>query len=262
MLRLKPFGVLQEQPAYSFEHRFAGSTEILIDLPTEVGEPIIEQLDDMKMVKNNNCLRQVQLNCGNVRGRHIDGHRLDLGARDLQPLPERRQCINALAVTSKKHSTGTKIEHDGQIFVTFADGNFINGDTLETFEHRFCKPSFQVPLFDFLNQIPTDSEVIGNILDCHMPRKFDDISFKCSGVSPSWIGEAKVDLQDGLTLSTRRHRNPQADIDLLSPNRQGVKNSHDSISATDIPAMTTGASESMIFLGDSEGNRPPADIPR
>ena len=113
-----------------------------------------------------------------------------------------------------------------------------------------------MPLVDFLDRIPTDSEVIGNILDCRMPRKFDDMSFKCSGICPFWIGEAKVDLPDGLTLSTRHPRNPQSDIDLLSPNRQGVKNSHDSTSATDIPAMTTGAAESMIFLGDRKGNRP------
>lgn len=228
----------------------------MIDLPTQVGELIIEQFDDMKMVKNNNRLWKVQLFCGNVRRRHVDGHPLDLGAIDLQPLPERRQCINALAATDKNHGAGAKIENDGQIVVTFDDGNFINGDTLVTFEHLFCKPSLQVPLLDFLHRIPTDSEVIGNILDCHMPCKFNEISFKCSGICSSWIGEAKVDFPGGLALSTRHPRNLQPDIDLLSSDPQSDENSHDFTSTVDNPDMTSGATKSMVFLGDHEANRP------
>jgi hypothetical protein len=98
--------------------------------------------------------------------------------------------------------------------------------------------------------------MISNILNSHMTSQFKNISFKSSGICPPRIGKAKIDLSDLLAIPTRHPRNPQLNEDLLSPNRQGVKDSHASTLAADVPAAADEATEAMILFCDGEENRP------
>jgi hypothetical protein len=49
------------------------------------------------------------------------------------------------------------------------DADLVDGDPLEVLAFRLGKAPVQVLLVDVLDDIPTDAEVLGHILDGHQP---------------------------------------------------------------------------------------------
>ena len=137
--------------------------------------------------------------------RHVGGHGLDLGPGTTQPLPERLQGLDAFAVADEHHGPGEQIEDHGQVAVPLADGDFIDGDLLELVQLGLAEAALQGAGLDVLDGVPTDLEVLGHVLDGHVPGQLQGVALEGAGVAFLGIGEAELDLPDACrSRSTRR----------------------------------------------------------
>ena len=127
----------------------------MVEFSSQVGKLFIEQLNDMEMVKNDGSLGEVFLDSRNIGRRHIHGHRFYPGFGWFQTSPERQERIGTFAVADKYNGTGFQIQHDGQIFVAFADGNFIDGNQSQFAKLGASKSSAETFFLDFFYEIPT-----------------------------------------------------------------------------------------------------------
>jgi hypothetical protein len=50
-----------------------------------------------------------------------------------------------------------------------ADGDLVDGQKTQVLELRLGEVLFQVALLDVFDRVPTDAEVIGHVLDGHVP---------------------------------------------------------------------------------------------
>lgn len=74
---------------------------LAVERASEVGELVIEKLDDMKMVKNDGGSGQVLGNRADIGRGHVDGHGLDMGLCAFQSIPDGREGLDTLAVPKK-----------------------------------------------------------------------------------------------------------------------------------------------------------------
>ena len=72
VLRGEMFRILQQQPAGSFEDLFPGALCLPLQFPAKFGQFVVEQFDEMKMIKDDCRPRQVGQYRGNIGRRHID----------------------------------------------------------------------------------------------------------------------------------------------------------------------------------------------
>src|ERR1700722_7101923 len=111
-----------------------------------------------------------------------------------QALPEGFQSVPALAVADEHDSSGEEIEHDGQVTLPLADVDFIDGDLLELVELGLAEAALQMLGLHLLNGVSTDQQMGGDILDGHVPREFQGITFEGTGVVFLGVGEVDFDL--------------------------------------------------------------------
>jgi hypothetical protein len=83
-----------------------------------------------------------------------------------------------------------------------SDADFINCDPFQVPKPGSFEPMAQIPFEDILYGIPTDPQMVGDILDGHMAAKRQYIAFKGSGVGPAFFGESEFDLAHDLTTQT------------------------------------------------------------
>src|ERR1035438_1908712 len=126
--------------------------------------------------------------------------RLDLGVGSAQPLPECGQRVGSFAIADVDHGPGTEIQDHREIGVTFADRNFVDGDFLEVLELRSAKATMQIPLLNVLDDVPTDPQVEGGILDGGNLRQLPGVAFEGMRVSSAWVGEGNLHLAGMLAL--------------------------------------------------------------
>src|SRR5207244_9001620 len=106
-----------------------------------------------------------------VGGAHVGGDGLDLGPGPPQPPPEGRQGVPALAPADMDHRPALQIQHDGQVAVPPADGDFVDGELPEVLQLGAAEAAGQVLLLDLLDEVPTDPAVGGNVLDGNEPAQ-------------------------------------------------------------------------------------------
>ena len=109
-----------------------------------------------------------------------------------EPSPEGIQSFSAFAVAHEDHGPAFQVQNHGQIAVSFADTDFIDGDLLELVQLRAGKASQQVPFLNIFNEVPTDAQMLGYVFDGHVPGQPQGIAGKASGVTAS--PEGKTDL--------------------------------------------------------------------
>lgn len=82
-----------------------------------------------------------------------------------------------------KEESGYRIKRSIEIAVSFADGDFIDGDLLEPVQLGAGKASAQAPFLDVLDDVPTHPEMPGHIFDGHVPGQFQGIACEVPGVA-------------------------------------------------------------------------------
>ena len=72
--------VLQQQPSGPFENILVQLLRgLTIQLPTQVGQVLVEQLEDVEVVEDDDRLGQIRLDRADISRRHVHGHGLDPG---------------------------------------------------------------------------------------------------------------------------------------------------------------------------------------
>src|SRR3954454_10206478 len=120
-------------------------------------------------------LGQVVTHGPEVGGRHIGRHRLDPGPSPAQAFPEAFQGFDAFAVADEHHGAAVEVEHHGDVAMSLADGDFIDGDLFELVQLGFAEAPLQVAGLDVLDGVPTDLEVVGDVLDGHVTGEFQRV---------------------------------------------------------------------------------------
>jgi len=134
----------------------------------------------------------------------------------------------------------------------FADGYLIDRDQLQMIQVRPGKSNREVCPLDLFDCIPADPQVSGNIEDGYMFRQFNDIPLKITSMGAPSVGKAKFDLAYDTARSTKDSWDPEFEIHLFSPDRQGMEPSKDASLAYDLNAFATGASQRSWFLLNTE----------
>src|SRR5436190_20280676 len=147
-------------------------------LPAEGAELLVVQLDDMKVIEDMHRVPDVLANGPDVGGGHVRGHGLNLGVGTAQPFPEKLEGIHAFTVSDVDDGTRFKIEHDGQIPVSLADVDFIDGDLLELVQLGLAEAAREIPGLDVLDRVPANGQVVGDILNGHEPREFQGVALE------------------------------------------------------------------------------------
>ena len=128
------FRVFQKQPPGALQDGLVLDTSLAVERAPEVGELVIEKLDDMKMVKHDGGPGHMLADRADVGRGHVDGHGLDLGLGAFQSFPEGREGLCSLAIPHKDHGSGLEVQDDGEIAMTLADADLVNGYLLEVLE--------------------------------------------------------------------------------------------------------------------------------
>ncbi len=145
---------------------------LVVQRLAEVGEFLVEQLDDVEAVEDDLHLAQVRRRRRLVGCRYVHGHYLDLGSAGLELLPERLQGVARLAVTNENHCPGLEIQDEGQIAMSLADGDFVDGDVSQVLQLGLGEVTRrdamrEVILLDVLEQVLADAQVYGHVTDGH-----------------------------------------------------------------------------------------------
>ena len=79
------------------------------------------------------------------------------------------------------------------------DRNLIDRNLPDRRESWSSKVLSQVLFLNVLHDVPTNAEVVGNVLDGHVADQFKHIPSERSRVSPAWIGHANANLSTNTT---------------------------------------------------------------
>ena len=134
------------------DHRAA--LALHLEFAAEVGQAVVEELDDVEVVEDVERLRQVLADGEDVGRRHVGGDGLDRGVRGFQAFPEGNQGVGAFALADEDHGPANEVEHDGEVAVAVADGDFVDGEALEPLEFGLAEAGFEVAFEEGLDAIP------------------------------------------------------------------------------------------------------------
>nr|WP_231716387.1 hypothetical protein [Desulfosarcina alkanivorans] len=150
-------------------------------LAAKIGKPIIIEFDDVKMVEDDDRLGKIFPDSLYVNPGHIDGDRFNGGFRALQSTPEGNERIGSFSVAYKNDSTGIQVQNDGQIVMACANGDLIDGQLSEMLQFGMGESFFQIPFLYIFDDDTPDVEMIGHILDGHVPAKILHHSVRMTG---------------------------------------------------------------------------------
>ena len=121
-----------------------------VQFPPQVRKLVVEELYDVKAVKDQHGIGQMGSHGVDVRGRHIGGDGLDLRAATTQAFPEIYQGIPAFPMPHVDHHSRFEVQDNSQVTMAFANGNLVDGDLPQVFqlgqENRFCKSPLTISL--------------------------------------------------------------------------------------------------------------------
>jgi hypothetical protein len=138
----------------------------------------------MKMVKDMHRIGKVSKDSANIGWGQIGGHSFETHLLPPEDFPEPFQGLSAFALADKNDGTAFQVKHDGQVAMSFADGDFSDDDLLQFVELGERKTPDQVSFLNIFDNVPTDSQMPGHILiwSCaatvpeHNARKPEDSS--------------------------------------------------------------------------------------
>ena len=136
--------------------------------------------------------------------------------------------------------------------MAFADGNLVDGNLPQVFELRPRESLLQVVFDDFLDDIPTDAQMQGDIPNGHHPRQFQNILGETPNIRASGIGKPNGGLTNGIAVAALDAGNAKHDRDLPTADRQSPKPSHYPAFEDGVLAATRRATMLLSALSDGE----------
>lgn len=217
------FRVFQKQPAGALQDGLVLDSGLAVKRAPEVGELVIEQLDDMKMVKHDGGPGQVLGDRAYIGWGHVDGHGLDFGPGAFQSFPEGREGLGALAVPHKDHCPGLEVQDNGEIAMPLADADLVNGYPLEILEARMSKALLEVAPLDVLDHVPAHAQMTGHVLDGHVAAQLQGVTLEAFGVGAPGVGKTDLGLSYHLTGEAEDTADAQGDPYRFAANGQAAE---------------------------------------
>jgi hypothetical protein len=145
------------------------------------------------------------------------------GAGTPQPRPERRQGLDALAVADEDDGAAQQIQHHGDGVVPLADGDLVDGDLLVLVQLGLAEAPRQGAGSDVLDGVPADLEMLGHVLDGHVPRQIEGVALEGAGVVLIGFGEAQLDLAHAAAGEAQDARHLELEQHGLGADRHGAE---------------------------------------
>src|SRR5262249_46982324 len=115
------------------------------------------------------------------------------------------------------------IENHCEIGMAFADGDLVDGNFLEVLELGSAKASLQISLLNVFDDVPTDIEVTGRVLDGGGLGQFQGIAFEGMRVGSTWVGEGNLHLAGVLTVEANHASHLEEDEGRLEADGHGLQ---------------------------------------
>ena len=115
----------------------------------------------------------------------------------------------------------------------------------------------QITLLDVFDDVPTDFEVLGHVLDGHHRRELQSIALKGLGVRPARIGKGDRDLPHHPTLSALDTRDSQGQKHGLPPHRHRSETPRGLPTPNHVRRVAFRATVCLSALLHREGHRTP-----
>src|SRR5437899_1253016 len=145
----------------------------------------------MKAIKDQSGVGQSPGDGVDVGRTHVRGHGLDLSPTASQPLPEGFQGVCSLAPADVDDGPAFQVQDNRQVAVAVADGDFVDGNLSQLLQLGSAEAAAQILLVNLLDEVPTDSQVVGDVLDGHAATQFQGIAGKSLGVAAAWVGKVE-----------------------------------------------------------------------
>ena len=220
--------------------------------PTQVGELLVEQLEDVEVVEHDHGLGQVGRDRLSVRRRHVHGHRLDLRPAGPQPLPERLECVGPPAVADEDDRPAHQVHDDRQVAMPLGDSDLVDGDPLEVLQLGLGEAAREIALLDLLDRVPSDAQVAGDIADGHAPRQLQGVPLEGPGIGAPGIGKGDLDLTDHVASRAFDTGYGQCHDGRLASDGDGPEAAFDMPARPDVRRPTGRAAAGLRLLMDGE----------
>ena len=200
-------GTFEQKPADSLENILAHRDGFTLQVPTQLGEFLVHELDDVEAVEDMLDVGQVFPDRRVVGTRHVGGHSIDLSARATEPFPEGIQGIFPLSFANEHNGPGFPVDHDREEFVRATNVDFVDRQNLQITQARSPKSLAQILLVDAADHRFAHPEVTRHIQDCHHLAKVDCQSGKALGVLTQRLDLRNPCIEDPLANTTFQSRN-------------------------------------------------------
>jgi hypothetical protein len=144
--------------------------------------------------------------------------------------------------------------------MALADGDFINGNLPELVQLGLAETPLEVFGLDVLDGVPTDLEVLGHVLDGHVPGQIQGVALEGAGVAFLGIGEADLDLTHAVTDRTPDPGHVQGYESGFGTDRHGAECAFLMAANPDVLAAALRTAEPLTRLFDAEGHFPSVEL--
>jgi len=176
--------VLQQQVPGPSQDRFVLRFRLLEFFHSHFVDDFRVVADDVKLVEDDRSLRGTGLDGRNVRVPHVDGDGSDAVGNFLAYLVEEGFQRGLASTLSHPDDPGTiKIQHNGQVFMMFLVGDFIDRQKAQTGVVGVGECLLQSPLVDFLDGLPVHPQQFGDVGNRKMFTETGNKIFEASRVS-------------------------------------------------------------------------------
>ena len=159
-----------------------------------------------------------------------------------EPLPERFQRLFAFPFADEEDRAAFQIHHNGEVPVSLADADLVDGDHFRFLELRFAEPPLEVLLVDVADHSRADAQVAGDILNGHHLPQIDDQPREALGVVLSRHDAGQDDGSDALAPAALHARGPDEDHRLPQADRRRM---HEAVVGSPANNMARPASRTL-----------------
>ena len=238
----------------------AGARGLMEEIAAKGAQLVVEQLHHMEVIEHVDRLGEVVTHGPNVGLGHVGRDSPHLGPRTTQPLPKWLQGLGSLAVAHEHDGAGDEVQHHREIVMPLADRDLVDGDLLELGELRLAESPLEGLCLDLLDGVPTDLQMLGDILDGHVPRQLQGIALERPRVPLHGIGEPDFHLPGQTALSAINPRHIEANHDGLTADRHGPKLAFDVAMHPELIALASGTAKPFPRLLDAQDDSPAVEL--
>ena len=122
-----------------------------------------------------------------------------------------------------------------------ANADFIDGDLLEFVQLGLAELSLEVLGLDFLDGVPAEQQMVGDILDGYASGEFEGIAFQGVGVVFLGIGKGDLDLAILATSAAPDAWHLEVNVGRLFADGEGLEGAFDAALGPDVLGAAVGA---------------------